>query len=338
MKWKRGYIKKRLKQIIGKKDKMLNLYDEMVKKSTECKDSAFNRFDFLCSYIMFGVEPEDYFSYDFYEHRNPFFRNHHVNRTRMNYIKEKLNKPEAIVTLNSKADFNRIYADYLGRKWCSPHEVDEETFISTLKGEGKEVFVKFLSGYGGRGAFRTSAEADNLKKLYKELTEGDAKYIVEEYFDQKGFLRDVNPSSLNTIRVTTARAKASVVPLYAYYRAGGADSPVDNLHSGGVRYTIDINTGKLLKGINYTGKDITNHPSTGIKVAGYVIPKWDEVLDFAKKLHMLAPEGANLVGWDICLSDDKMVVIEGNAGPGFPQEVRFSDNTWKKVRRILDSI
>ena len=338
MKWRLGYYKKRVKQIIGKKSNMLRIYDEMVKKSERCPDTRFNRFDYLCSYIMFGTEPEDYFSFDFFERRNPFFRNHHVTRTRMNYIKEKLNTPSAVKILNSKADFNSIFEEYLGRKWCCPNDTDEETFVNRLSSEKGEVFVKLLSGFGGKGAFRTSADADNLRKLYKELTEGDAKYIVEEYYDQKGFLRDVNPSSLNTIRVTTLRTPKDIVPLYAYYRAGGADSAVDNLHSGGVRYTIDIKNGEFLKGINYTGNNIENHPSTGIKVAGYILPLWHDVIEFVTKLHKMAPEGANLIGWDVCVSDDKMVVIEGNAGPGFPQEIRFSDNTWKKVRKCRSAI
>ena len=70
MRWRPGYYKTRLKQVIGKKDNMLRIYDEMIKKSDRCPDTRFNRFDFLCSYMMFGAEPEDYFSWDFFEHRN----------------------------------------------------------------------------------------------------------------------------------------------------------------------------------------------------------------------------------------------------------------------------
>lgn len=195
-----------------------------------------------------------------------------------------------------------------------------------------------MSGFGGKGAFRTSADADNMRKIYRELTSGDAQYIVEEYFDQKGFLRDVNPSSLNTIRATTVRIKDDIVLLYAYFRAGGANSAVDNLHSGGVRYAIDIKSGELQKGINYVDNNIECHPSTGVKVAGYKLPQWQEIREFVTKLHKMAPEGANLIGWDICVSDDKLIVIEGNAGPGFPQEIRFSDNTWKKVRKCLNAL
>ena len=146
MKWRIGYYKLRLKHILGKKDRYINMYNEMVQKSDKCKDTRFNRFDFLCSFILFGAEPEDYFSYNFYEHRNPFFRNHHVTRVRLKYLKPTFNTAEAIAVLDSKSDFNKIYDEFLGRKWCCPKETDEETFVNLFKGDNKEVFVKLLSG------------------------------------------------------------------------------------------------------------------------------------------------------------------------------------------------
>lgn len=338
MKWRLAYCKRRIKQIIGDKKWALDGYDELVKESNCCKNTWFNRFDFLCCYLLFGIEAEDYFSFGFYEHRNPFFRNHHVSRTRLNFIKSRFNTEEGVKLFTNKSEFNRIYDEYLGRNWCCPNETDEETFVNKLSSEGKKVFVKLLDGFGGKGAFATSADAVNLRNLYKELTQGDAKYIVEEFVSQKGFLRGVNPSSVNTLRITTVRVGKDAIPMHAYYRAGGMGSPVDNLHSGGVMYTIDIRTGELQKGVDYTRKDIETHPSTGVRVAGYIIPDWNKVLEYTKKLHAMAPKEVNLVGWDICISENKYSLIEGNAGPGFPQELKYSDNTWKKIRKAMSKM
>ncbi|WP_081679543.1 sugar-transfer associated ATP-grasp domain-containing protein [Butyrivibrio sp. XPD2002] len=198
------------------------------------------------------------------------------------------------------------------------------------------MFVKVLDGFGGRGDYKAKADEKSLREVYKNITESNAKYIVEEYFYQDGFFHEVNPSSLNTIRVTTAKNKKGIQIFFAYFRVGGAGARVDNLHSGGVSYPIDITKGQLYTGLTYKICDIEYHPSTNTKVAGYVIPNWKEIVDYAKKLHQMAPEGANLIGWDFCVNTDKIIVIEGNAGPGFPLEINYKQNTWKKVKKYLD--
>ena len=338
MKWRMGYYKKRIRQILGKKKWIFKEYDELVAKSKVCKDTWFHKMDCFLTYVMFGAEPEDYFAGELFAKKNPFYRNHCVTRTRLNYVKTILNTPEDIKLLDSKEDFDKLYNDYLGRKWCCPHKMDEDSFVNMFASEDGAVFVKPLEGFGGRGVFKAPGDSENLRKLYKELTAGEAKYIVEEYFQQKGFLHDINPSSMNTLRFISMRDGDVVTPLYGFFRAGGANSVVDNLHSDGVSYIVDMTNGELTRGVTFTANNIQVHPSSGIKVAGYKIPNWGKVVEFVEKLHRMAPEGLHLIGWDICISDDKLMVIEGNGGPMFLLDVRFSDNNWKKLRRLMSKI
>ncbi|WP_026665758.1 sugar-transfer associated ATP-grasp domain-containing protein [Butyrivibrio sp. FC2001] len=338
MRWRKNYTKFKLQQIKWGIDNQIKGYKKKADESEECRYSTFGKTDFLLSYLLYGAESEDYFSFQFYKVKNPFLRNHHVSRIRLNFLKSKANTDEAVKFFNSKVSFNEYYKDFLGRKWCNPLEMTEDEFVGRMKSDTNDIFVKVLDGFGGRGDYKAKADENSLKEVYKNITESKAKYIVEEYFYQDGFFHDVNPSSLNTIRVTTAKNKRGIQVFFAYFRAGGAGSQVDNLHSGGVSYPIDITNGQLCMGHTYKTSNIEYHPSTNTKVAGYVIPNWDEIIKFAKKLHGMAPEGANLIGWDFCVNKDKIIVIEGNAGPGFPQEINFKQNTWKKVRKYLDEL
>ena len=338
MGWRVYYSKLRIKQVLGKKKWVLDQYDKMVKNSKSCKDTWYNRMDCLLAYMMFGAEPEDYFAGEYFEKRNLFYRNHCVTRTRLKAVMKCLNSREALKVFNSKEDFNVLYKDFIGRKWCCPQDVDEETFVNTFIACEGDVFVKPLEGFGGRGVFKAPGGEENLRKLYKELTSDGKKYIVEEYYQQKGFLHDVNPTSLNTLRFISMRDGDTVTPLYGFFRAGGAGSIVDNLHSDGVSYIVDMTNGELLKGVTWKENNIQVHPSTGIKVAGYKIPDWDKVVEFATKLHRNAPEGMHLVGWDICISDGELTVIEGNGSPMFLSDVRYSDNNWKKLRTLMNKM
>lgn len=338
MKWRLAYCKFVLKRIKRNKKELLNSFNDLASEFEGCKGNIPEKIDFLISYFLFGAQPEDYIIGNFYKVKNYFFRNHYVTRERLNFIKCRLNTSQGLSFLNSKEEFDEFYNKYLGRKWCNPGKISEEEFIRMFNSQNGCVFVKPLDGYGGIGASKCPSDETSLGNLYKELNCSGKSYIVESYIEQKGLLHDLNPSSLNTIRVATARTNGRVIPLFAYMRAGGAGSIVDNLHSGGVSYTIDIKTGKILPGITFRKYNIINHPSTGMKVAGRIIPHWEAIIEYAKKLHKMAPEGIGLVGWDICLNGDDMYVIEGNGGPAFPREIRFGDNSWKKVKRLLSQL
>ncbi len=45
------------------------------------------------------------------------------------------------------------------------------------------------------------------------------------------------------------------------------------------------------------------------------IPRWDELKEFFIKLGSIISPFIKIVGWDIILTDDSFVVLEGNNGP-----------------------
>ena len=79
---------------------------------------------------------------------------------------------------------------------------------------------------------------------------------------------------------------------------------------------VDIETGKLVgngidKKLNESENSITN-----IKFDGFQIPYWEEIKEMVLEA-ALVNDKVNMVGWDVAISKNGPLIIEGNRGPGF---------------------
>ena len=54
------------------------------------------------------------------------------------------------------------------------------------------------------------------------------------------------------------------------------------------------------------------HPVTEAMVAGRIVPLWQELAELAIKAHAMVPERV-LIGWDMALTAEGPVLIEGNS-------------------------
>lgn len=77
-----------------------------------------------------------------------------------------------------------------------------------------------------------------------------------------------------------------------------------------------MKTGKLSgngidKKLNESEENIT-----GIKFDGFQIPYWEEIKEMVLEA-ALVNDKVNLVGWDVAISKNGPLIIEGNRGPGF---------------------
>ena len=58
-----------------------------------------------------------------------------------------------------------------------------------------------------------------------------------------------------------------------------------------------------------------NHPLTNTAIVGYKVPLFKEAIKLAEELSAIIPE-MGVVGWDIAITPDGPVVVEGNEFPG----------------------
>src|SRR5690606_37009534 len=88
--------------------------------------------------------------------------------------------------------------------------------------------------------------------------------------------------------------------------------------SGGLFIPIDLQTGGLTKSgtqsMKFGGQKLSEHPNTGFVFAGFQVPYLDEAKKLCLRLCEILPN--RLIGWDIAITPEGPVVIEGNPEPG----------------------
>lgn len=203
----------------------------------------------------------------------------------------------------------------------------DSSLIERVVSTDGDYFFKPLDGQCGQGIIEVSvfeekclingasAKQDELYDRIGELVK-NGSYLIQERIRQHPVIDTLYDKSINTIRLLTVfdQRNNSVVPLSAVLRVGANGNVVDNWAAGGLAIGIDLETGRLREwGFYKHGKGTKTkyHPNSGVPFLGLEIPFWDEVITKAKALHQhLLP--VFVIGWDIAITPDRPVFIEGN--------------------------
>lgn len=187
-----------------------------------------------------------------------------------------------------------------------------------------EGFAKPLGGQLGDGAFSVQISNsqilvnDNKRISKEELIQSISKsnYIIQERVIQHPQMNKLCSTSLNTIRFQTVITEnEGIVAFGAGVRMGREGSHVDNWAKGGIFVGIDMNSGKLLKkGFIKPpyGTVVTQHPDNGLVFENFEIPYFQKAVNMAKELHSKLYR-IHSIGWDIAISQEGPVFIEGNS-------------------------
>lgn len=290
------------------------------------------RFDYWLCWIFLGAEPDDYF--DGLYNKSWLRRRRYVTTQRLDFCNSVFNKEESEHFIGNKLELYQRWHSFLMRKWCIPQNVSFEEFQSCFAGISR-ILIKPASLYGGKGIYTLELDSTNIEQVYTNLHCLQENIIAEEYVSQKGYLHDINPSSLNTLRVITIWIEKEPEVCFAALRTGRSGSIVDNVSSGGLHFPIQVSTGILQTGHGQYGKKYRSHPDTGLEVTGHCVPDWEKVKEFACQAHRLAPTELHYIGWDICWSNGDLFLIEGNTFPGLSEPERH-ENHWKVLKHYLD--
>lgn len=332
--WKKAWRIQRMAFLTDKKafDANLKRFRERYKQEGyDAGKYKKNRNDFILCYILFCVTADEYFQYE-WESKGWAWRNHHVTIERRNYIDSVINDEKLIELLANKAEFNEFYSEYVGRKWCDLKLTAPEDFEEMFSG-CERIIIKPRGRFGGVDIEAYEVDKTDLKELHSRYLAKKGNYIAEEYLHQKGILHDINPESLNTIRITTLRNGSTIEILDGYYRCGCGSAVIDNFSSGGIIFPINIKTGKIYEGHSKDNIGVSKHPITGITVEGMEIPDWTFIIDEIKNVHKMAPTGLDLIGWDTCVIAGRLILIEGNSKPGYTTLYDSNNNLWQKFKR-----
>lgn len=191
------------------------------------------------------------------------------------------------------------------------------TLLFTMS-DTESVFVKLINGSLGLEARKMSRKAaltdSALSEMLKDLSSHN--FLFQEEVVQHPDVCRLYSKCLNTIRIDTFKqmnGQAEVVS--ALIRIGMGETIVDNIAAGGIFVGIDLDSGCLkehgFRNLNGGGAVYLAHPNTKTVFNGFRLPFFSEVKRLAMEAANFLPAG--LMGWDIALTPEGPILIEGNA-------------------------
>uniref|UniRef100_A0A7C4GGN6 Alpha-L-glutamate ligase-related protein ATP-grasp domain-containing protein n=1 Tax=candidate division WOR-3 bacterium TaxID=2052148 RepID=A0A7C4GGN6_UNCW3 len=142
-------------------------------------------------------------------------------------------------------------------------------------------------------------------------------YLLQQRITCHPALNPLNGAALNTVRIATLRdAQGRIHPDFAMLRLARPGAVSDNLHRGGTVTNIALDSGRLVGPTlgyeNETGPFLEPKPlDVPALFPGAKIPCWPDLLAAAVRFHSVLP-GLGSIGWDIALTPDGPLVLEGN--------------------------
>lgn len=229
---------------------------------------------------------------------------------------KKLNDSEYCHYLSNKLDFNNRFKSYLGRDFIDLNSASVEDFEKFLQGKDV-VFCKRISDFGGRGIEKVkTSEIKNTQEFY-DACKKKGQLSVEEAIVQHSEMSRLFPTSINTLRIVTICKDGKAHHMYTLIRIGKGNSWVDNISSGGMYAPVNEN-GVICKPAfcDKTGKLYDRHPDTNTQIEGFEVPFYDKALEMCKQAALSIPQ-MGYVGWDVAITQNGPVFIEGNEMPGY---------------------
>ncbi len=304
---------------------------EVAKK--ENKNSILLTLDVCFSTAVYGSALTDYFNYEFYNKSLKERSKYAVVHTQDKFY-QLVNDPKYKKTFTVKPNFLREFALYAGRDWVYPDGSNYEAYDKFLD-QHDTFMVKPIDGLGGGGIYKSSLqEIGDRHKFYNELIE--KRMFLEEVIHQCDAMASLNPACVNTIRVMTHNVDDNPTIFFSSVRVGNGNTVVDNFHSGGMSAVVDCDTGMVIDdALDKSMRRFAKHPVTGVVFKGFQIPDWDKVKKMVHTVCRMHPE-MTVVGWDVCITDNGPILIEGNRRPGFDMVQMLDDKGEKYVLKDIE--
>ncbi len=281
-----------------------------------------------------GATVDEEFYYRFYDKTSDEKETYMVANLRMKYI-DHLNSgggKQVKELLNNKYLLFKRLQPYYHRDMIElgNGEDDFELFCEFVEKHG-EFVVKPLDYFAGQGVHKASVAAygGDLRNAYesilnegidikKEHSSRDHRMVLEELIIQDESLARLHPASVNAIRATAVRGKDDKIHIYhPWIKVGMNGTFVASAVFDGYDCEIDVRNGIVISdGYQESGGVFQIHPDSGIRMKGFQIPRWNEMIELVDQLMAELPE-YGYIGWDLVLTRDHWVVMEGNYNGDF---------------------
>lgn len=265
----------------------------------------------------------DYQEFEFYN-IDKDKRSTYLTRGKNNAIIKKYNNKNYFHIFNDKIEFNKTFSEYLNRDWLDMKTASIEEFKKFVK-KNPDIIAKIIDGEGGNGIEKYSVSSDSdIDGIYNEI-KSKKQYLVEAFIKQHKDLNELYSKSVNTMRMFTFCKDGEGCFLQAVLKMGNG-GVVDNFSNGGMYTFVDDNGVVTVPAIDENDTLYTKHPLTQKDIIGFKVPMFHEAVELVKKASAIVPQVA-YVGWDVAISENGPVIIEGNCFPGvFQKRASFNSD------------
>lgn len=302
------YLLKRIMKLDYKN--MLKIAKAVSKKAK--KSTLLILLDMIICGIKYQAGYYDYQEFEFYN-LNSKERKTYLTRGKNNQIVKKFNDKSSFYKFENKIEFNKLFDKYLKRNWMFLTEDNYSDFESFFK-ENISIIVKPIDGEGGNGIekFIYSPNTD-CKELYNKLLENN-QLLIEECIKQHDKMNVLYDKSVNTIRMFTFYKNGESYFLQAILKIGNG-GVIDNFSSGGMYTYISSDGDVYVEAIDKDDNIYFKHPISNENIVGFKVPLFNEAINLVKECAKVVPEVA-YIGWDVAISENGPVLVEGNCYPG----------------------
>ncbi len=313
--------------------------------------------DYLYIFFRLKIMPQNYHLFGFDGKKRSEFKHYLGEPWDEPLVKRKIGKLWRNGIILRDKEIFKLICDYnnlpvprhYGHLQFGKLEGGKESPLSLIeRHKPKKLVLKPILGQNGVGIQFFSP--DQLESICANEALHREAYLIEEAIEQHSELNEINPHSVNSIRLITFLCPDGKVEILSgMLKASASRIPIDNFSLGGIAVGLDLTTGKLksdgyvrfyspdalisnrqttdpdtIQEILNEIKDMTSkhpgrvfkrHPLTDFKFEGFQLPYWKEVVDTAVRAQTVFCYGkANAL--DIAITPTGPVILEGNESWG----------------------
>lgn len=266
------------------------------------------------AWVRYHWSFEEYFYFKYYE-LNDKERRSFVPEYEKNIFCDKANDHNQDMIFHDKWKTYCSFQNYFKRDVILLRDVNAIYDIASKNffNRHRKFILKPINAATGRGIHIININCpEDLNERLRQLLQKYGSCVAEELIEQVKCMAKFNPSSVNTVRIPTFRyGNNDIIIIHPFLRLGRKGNVVDNAGAGGIMGLIDSETGVVYSASDESCHYFTTHPDSNLEIIGFQIPQWKEAIAFVKKLAEVLPD-VRYVGWDIALTDEGWVLVEGN--------------------------
>ena len=268
--------------------------------------------DMLWQAGLRNVGFQDYIDYDFAILRRAE-RATYMTHPVSNQLSQKYDDPAFRGLFQDKIEFDRVFSEHLRREWMVVEDGNADAVRAFAERQGT-IVTKEPVGQAGTGVHRYhAAEIEDWDAFHRGLLER-GELLIEEVIVQHADLAAVCPGTVNTTRVT-AFFDGEKTHILAVAQKFGRGAVSDQMTYGGFYTMLDDDGHSVGAGYDSHGHIHEFHPESGVRIADFQLPLMDQVVAFVDQVARVVPQ-IQYVGWDIVVTPDGPVLVEGNWAAG----------------------